>query len=237
MQVSNEFFSFAPVNGRQTAVVTVAGTVFDDRGNAGAVFDDRITIDAPSVEAVKAGPNLTYAYPVYLKPGLYQVRIGVRDEKTGHTGTAHGWIEIPNLSSGQLGLSSLLMGVRTPPTISNASAISQDGPPPVDLSINHTFSANGYLRFLVFVYNAALAPADAKPDIAIQVQMVRDGQPVVTTALKKVSTEGFTDIARVPYAAEISLKGLPAGQYILQVTVVDRVAKRSASQQTNFEIQ
>jgi hypothetical protein len=60
---------------------------------------------------------------------------------------------------------------------------------------------------------------------------------VVTTALRKVSTEGFTDIARVPYAAEISLKGLPAGQYILQVTVVDRVAKRSASQQTNFEIQ
>jgi VWFA-related protein len=237
MQVSNEFFSFAPVNGRQTAVVTVAGTVFDDRGNAGAVFDDRITIDAPSVEAVKAGPNLTYAYPVYLKPGLYQVRVGVRDEKTGHTGTAHGWIEIPNLSSGQLGLSSLLMGVRTPPTISNASAISQDGPPPVDLSINHTFSANGYLRFLVFVYNAALAPADAKPDIVIQVQMIRDGQPVVTTAQRRVSTEGFTDIARVPYAAEIPLSGLPAGQYVLQVTVVDRVAKKSVAQQAHFEIE
>lgn len=235
MQVPNEFFSFAPANGRQTAVVTVAGTVFDDRGNAGAVFNNRITIDAPSVEAAKQGPDLTYGYPIYLKPGLYQVRVGVRDEKTGRTGTAHAWIEIPN--SGQLALSSLLMGVRTQPTISNASAISQDGPTPVDLSVNHNFSANGYLRFLVFVYNAALAPADSKPDVVIQVQMVRDGQPVATTALRKISTLDVTDLTRIPYAAEISLSGLPAGQYVLQVTAVDRVAKRSASQQTHFEIQ
>lgn len=235
MQIPNEFFSFAPANGRETAVVTVAGTVFDDRGNAGAVFNNRITIDAPTVEAARQGRDLTYGYPVYVGPGLYQVRVGVRDEKTGRTGTAHGWIEVPKAD--QLALSSLLMGVRELPTISNASAISQDGPPPVELSINHNFSANGYLRFLVFVYNAALAPADSKPDVAVQVQLVRDGEPVVTTAQRKVSTEDFTDLARIPYAAEISLGGLRAGQYILQVTVVDRIAKRSASQQTHFEIQ
>jgi VWFA-related protein len=235
MQVPNEFFSFAPANGRETAVVTVAGTVFNDRGNAGAVFNDRITIDAPTVDAARQGRDLMYGYPVYVTPGLYQVRVGVRDEKSGRTGTAHGWIEVPK--AGQLALSSVLMGVREQPTISNASAISRDGPTPVEMSINHNFSANGYMRFLVFVYNAALAPADSKPDVAVQVQMVRDGQPVVTTAQRKVSIEDFTDLARVPYAAEISLSGLPAGQYVLQVTVVDRVAKRSASQQTHFEIQ
>jgi len=235
MQAPNEFFSFAPANGRETAVVTVAGTVFDDRGNPGAAFNNRITIDAPSVEAARGARDLTYGYPVYLGPGLYHVRVGVRDEKTGRTGTAHGWIEIPN--PGQLALSSLLLGARTQPTISDASAISQDGPAPVELSISRSFSVNQYLRFLVFVYNAALAPADSKPDLAVQVQVVRDGQPVVTTALKKVSIEDIPDLNRIPYAAEISLGGLPAGQYILQVTVVDRVAKRSASQQTRFEIQ
>jgi VWFA-related protein len=235
MQAPNEFFSFVPVNGRQTAVVTVAGTVFDDRGNAGAAFNNSITIDAPSVEAAKAGRDLTYGYPVYLGAGLYQVRVGVRDEKTGRTGTAHAWIEIPN--SSQLTLSSLLLGARTQPTISDASAISQVGPAPVELNVSHNFSVNQYLRFLVFVYNAALAPADSKPDLAVQVQMVRDGQPVVTAALKKVSIEDIPDLNRIPYAAEISLGGLPTGQYLLQVTVVDRVAKRSASEHTRFEIQ
>jgi VWFA-related protein len=237
MQVPNEFFSFSPANGRQTALAIVAGTVFDDRGNAGAFFDNRITIDAPSVEAAREGRDLTYGYPVYIKPGLYQVRVGVRDDKSGHTGTAHAWIEIPDLSSGQLALSSVLLGVRAQPTINNASATARDNSSPVEFSITHSFSASGYLRFMAFVYNAALAPADSKPDVAIQVQVVRDGQPVVTAALQKVSTEGVTDLARIPYAAEISLSGLPAGQYLLQVTVVDRIAKRSASQNTRFAIQ
>ena len=237
MQVPNEFFSFSPVNGRQTAVVAIAGVVFDDRGNAGAAFDNRITIDSPSLEAAKEGSDLTYGYPIYLKPGLYQVRVGVRDEKTGRTGTAQSWIEIPD--SSQLALSSLLLGARMQPKVGDLSAISKDGPASVEVNITHDFSVNQYLRFLVFVYNAAPAPAPAnsKPDVAIQVQIVRDGQPVVTTALRKVSTEGIADLARIPYAAEISLSGLPAGLYLLQVTVVDRVAKRSASQQTHLEIQ
>ncbi|HEV7798714.1 MAG TPA: VWA domain-containing protein, partial [Pyrinomonadaceae bacterium] len=135
LQVPNEFFSFDPVNGKQIAVVTVAGTVFDDKGNPGAGFSNRITIDAASVAAVKEGRDLTYGYPVYVGPGLYQVRVGVRDEITGRSGTAYSWIEIPNLSSGQLALSSLLMGLRTPPAIGNASATTEDLPGPVDMSI------------------------------------------------------------------------------------------------------
>lgn len=237
MQVPNEFFSFRPADAKQTAVVTIAGTVFDDRGNSGAGFNNRITIDAPSVEAAREGRGLTYGYPVYLGPGLYQVRVGVRDENTGRAGTAHAWVVIPNLSSGQLAMSSLLLGARTLPAISNASVTAEKPPDPVEMSINHNFSSNGYLRFLVFVYNAAPATTDSKPDLAIQVQVVRDGQPVVTTALKRVSLADISDLSRIPYAAEISLGGLPAGQYLLRLTVVDRVAKRSASQQTRFEIE
>ena len=237
LQAPIEFFNFEPVDGKQRAVATVAGTVFDDRGNAGAVFNNRITIDAPSVEAAKEGPALTYGYPVHLGPGLYQVRVGVRDEKSGHIGTAHGWIEIPNIASGQFALSSVLIGLRTPAVTGNVAASTADIPDPVEFSVSHNFAPNGYLRFLVFIYNAALAPADSKPDVAIQVQVVRDEQPVVTTALRKVSTESIPDLTRLPYAAEVGLGGLPAGRYLLQITVVDRVAKKSASQQTRFDIE
>jgi hypothetical protein len=237
VEVPNEFLSFAPENGKQTATVTVAGTFLNDKGKVGAGFNNRITLDAPSIEAAKEGRNLTYGYPIYIGPGLYQVRAGVRDERSGRSGTAHGWIEIPNLASGQLALSSLLLGMRAQPPISNASASTDIPLNPVDMSITHYFSANGYLRFLVFVYNAALAATDSKPDVAIQVQVVRDGLPVVTTALKKVSVAEVSDLTRIPYAAEVSLNALPSGRYFLQVTVVDRVSKKSAIQQTRFEIQ
>src|SRR4029453_19053235 len=146
--------------------------------------------------------------------GLYHVRVGVRDEKSGHIGTAHGWIEIPNLASGQLALSSLLLGARPASETTNASTVAEV---PVEMSVAHNFSPSGYLRFLVTVYNAALSPSDSKPDVAIQVQLVRDGQPVVTSALKKLSVQDLPDVKRIPYAAEVSLDRLPAGRYVLQV--------------------
>lgn len=237
MEVSNEVLSFVPANDKHTAIVTLSGVVFDDKGNAGAAFNDRVTIEAPSIEAIKHGRHLTYGYPVHLKPGLYQVRVGVRDETNGRFGTAHSWIEIPDLSSGHLALSSLMLGARSAVNqTTNASALAENVPNTVELSIDHNFSPENYLRFLVVVYNAALAPAESKPDVAVQVQIVRDEQPVTTTPLKKISVDGLPDLTRIPYAAEVSLRGLPAGRYLLQVTIVDRVAKTSASEQCRFEI-
>jgi hypothetical protein len=104
------------------------------------------------------------------------------------------------------------------------------------LSIDGQHERNSVLRFIFFVYNAARAPSDSNPDVATQVQILRDNQPVITTALKKITTAGV-DLDRLPYAADLSLNDLPAGQYVLQVTAVDRVSKTSASQQNRFSIQ
>ncbi len=236
LQAPNEFFSFVPLNGKLSASVTVAGTVFDSKGNPGAAFSNKLTIDMASDGVQKPGGDLTYGFPIYIGPGLYQVRVGVRDDRSGRSGTAHGWIEIPNLNAGELALSSLMMGVRNAPVINNASA-TPDELGPVDFSVSHHFSPNGFLRFLVMIYNASPAPADAKPDVAIQVQVLRDAQPVLTTALRKVSVQDIPDTTRIPYAAEVALNGLPAGRYILHAIVVDRVTRKSAAQQTRFEIE
>jgi len=59
---------------------------------------------------------------------------------------------------------------------------------------------------------------------------------VITTALRKINTEGVTDLARLPYAAEIPLSELLPGRYLLQVTLIDRVSKQSTSRQTHFDV-
>lgn len=108
----------------------------------------------------------------------------------------------------------------------------------LEVNVGHRFSRDGNLRFAIFVYNATATPApESKPDLALQLLMVRDEQPVVTTPLKKISTDGVTDLARIPYAGEVPLAGLPAGRYLLKVTVIDRISKQSASQETRFEIE
>jgi VWFA-related protein len=236
LQVPKEFVSFATVNDKQVAVLAVAGTVFSDRGVGGASFSERVSLEATSSAESPKGQDPIYGQTISLGPGIYQVRVAVRDEKTGRVGGAHGWIEIPNIPAGLLALSSLQLARRKASSIDTPHG-SEKAPSQVSLSIAHNFSTDEYLQFLLVVYNAALAPADSKPDIALQLQVLRDGQPVITIPLKKVAVDKATDPVAVPYAAEMPLQGLPTGRYLLRVTVVDRVAQRSASQQTHFAIQ
>ncbi len=237
VEVPSSFLTFEKVGEKQAAAVEVAGVFYNDRGQSGGSFNTRIAVEAKSNGAAETG-SVRYSYPLYLAPGLYHVRVGARDPKSGRIGSAHGWIEIPNLQASQLGLSSVLIGVRPPESGSSSSETSQTLTSSLELSVSHRFQRDSNLRFVIFIYNSALAPAtDSKPDIAFQIQMIRDGQPVVTTPLKKISTDNLSDISKIPYAAEIPLSGLPAGRYLMQFTLIDRISKQSVSRQTRFEIE
>jgi len=237
MQMETESLVFSPDGDKQKAVVDIGGALYDDQGRRGASFTDKLTITAATVDqARRPRQNVVYTYQVYLAPGIYQMRIGARDGSSGKMGTAHQWIEIPNLASHKLVMSSLIAGERTAQARTSTTA-AQNAPDRAPLRVDHRFHRNSFLRFLVYVYNATRAPADAQPDVAIQIQILRDQQPVVTTPLKKISTEGVAQLDQLPYAADISLEGLTAGQYVLQVTTIDRVAKSSAQQAMRFEIE
>lgn len=238
IQIPAEFLSFDS-DSKEWAQVDLAGAVFDDRGQPGGRFGERVTLSAATVEAKSSGRQLTYSHTVFLGPGLYQGRVAVRDVRTGHLGSANAWIEIPNLSDHKLSLSSLLLGERPGAGFAGPATLTLPGSAPgsVLLSIDRRFKRDSFLRYLVFVYNSARANTDSAPDLVVQMQVLRDGQPVATTALKKVSTDGVQDLQRLPYAAELPLDGFPAGHYLLLFTAIDRIAKSSASQQVRFEIQ
>jgi hypothetical protein len=44
-------------------------------------------------------------------------------------------------------------------------------------------------------------------------------------------------VKKLPYAADLSLKELPPGRYLLKVTTMDRNSKSVASESTRFEIE
>lgn len=229
--IPGEFLMFGPQpDGKVQAVVDVSGIFYDDKGVSKGSFIERIVV----TEGAKPQRDITFTYPQKLEPGLHQVRTAVRDNKSGRIGSAHAWIEIPDLTKKQLTMSSLLLGERRQSTVTNVSSSGALGP--VALSASHRFQRDSTLRFLLFVYNAALSPTDQKPDAAVQVQVVRDDQPVVTTALRKISAEGVTDLTRLPYAAEIPLNNLQPGRYMLQVSIIDRVSKQSTTRQTHFDV-
>jgi VWFA-related protein len=235
VQIPGEFMLFGPRDGKIQAVLDVTGVFFDDKGQVKADFYERLVTTAPTVDEAKSyRGDITYTYPTNVPPGLYQVRVAVRDYKSGRSGSAHSWIEVPDLSKKQLSMSSLLLGERTQAMMTNVSSGGEVGP--VLLSPGHRFRHDSTMRFVVFTYNSTPSQADRQVDVAVQVQVIRDDQPVLTTALRKINTEGVSDLARIPYAAEIPLTDLQPGRYVLQVSLIDRISKQSTSRQTHFDV-
>jgi VWFA-related protein len=235
MAVAPEALELELKDGKHTGAVDIAGVILNEEGKSGANFKEQIQLNViPSdLPRILSSP-LFYNYEVRIKPGLYQVRVAARDAKTGRTGSATQWVEIPDLATQKLTMSSLLVGSSNNTAREQAATEAS----PVNISVDRHFSRNSRLRFLTYIYNAQRgASTGGEPDVALQVQVFRDDQPVITTALSKVKTEGLPDITRLPYAAEVLLDKMPAGQYILKVTAIDRLAKASTSQQVDFSIE
>lgn len=218
----------------QNSIADVLAVVLNDQGKVINGFKQELTITPPAADASRQRHFIVYSHRLPIAPGLYQIRVSARDRLSGRTGNAAEWIEIPDPNKGQLSLSSLFIGERAAGDAAT-NATGQQQQEVVVLNPNRRFARNSRLRFNLQIYNAARGAG--QPDVAVQIQVFRGEQPVVTTALRKVSTQGVTDSSQLPYAAEVLLDKMPVGQYVLRVTAIDRIAKASTSQQINFAIE
>jgi VWFA-related protein len=233
MQVASGVLTFGD-DGRQPASVDIAGVVLNDKGKVEASFKNRLGVKPLSAASTQPDTsNVIYNHRAQLKPGIYQVRVAARDEKSGRVGSARQWVEIPDLSTRRLTLSSLLLGGQVVEKSQGAAAQSE---PQVQFSVDHHFSHSSHLNFWVFIYNAARSSAGT-PDLTTQVQLLREGREVVNSPQRKLQLEGTTDLVRIPYGGDVALKSLGAGRYELRLNITDNIAKTTASQSIWFVVE
>jgi VWFA-related protein len=211
----------------QTAVqkneIDVLGVALDDRGSIYS-FKQKLSINPEDV--VKAGEkSVLWNQELFLRPGLYQVRVAVRDRQTGRAGSAMQWLEIPPVTPDKLSMSSIFIGERKSQELTAADKVRVD--------VTRSFNRGSRLRYQTFVYEAT-GGVDA--DVMVQVQILRDGQAVLTMPASKLSTSTATDFARISFSGEVGLEQLPAGRYVLQISATDQKTKSTASRQTDFTV-
>ena len=235
IQLANEALSYEGEAGKQVAAVDLVGVVVDDRGKPANTFQTRLTINSLGANSKAQSEAATiYNYRVPLKPGLYQVRIASRDSKSGQVGSAQQWIEIPDLTLHRLSLSSLLLGLQNVERAGSSSGA--EGSPQVQFSTDHHFARNSRLRFITFIYNAALSQGGKPlPNLWLQARILRAGQIVKSTPVQSVAIDS-QDLMRIPFGGEIGLDSIPPGQYILEITVDDQIAHAKISQQTRLTV-
>ena len=228
IQASAQALSYG-AEGKEPAQLRIAGVVLNDQGKPAASFKTDLKVNPVSSSGRDQNlPAIIYNHPAPLKPGIYQVRVAARDARSGVVGSASQWIVVPDLSMRQLSLSSLILGLEI---VSGKG--SENGQ--MQWSVDKRFAKGSHLRFMTFIYNAARAAAGT--DLAAKVQVYKDGQEVISSPFKKVSSVSDVDPSRVPFTEDINLAGLQSGQYVLQVTVEDRAARKTVSQQTAFYVE
>ena len=214
-------------DGQQPASLRLAGVVLNDKGKIAASFKNQLNVKPLSGQTDSG--SILYNEHNPLPPGIYQVRVAARDEKSGRVGSAMEWVVIPDLTTKQLTLSSLLLGGQVLEKTSNNEGAAQ-----VQLSVDHRFARASHLGYWVFVYNAK-RDAAGNPSLTVKSEIKRDGK-LVAAAPPRTIKNGSPDPDRIAFGDDLSLKELSAGKHELLVTIVDLVAGTSIVQSIAFEV-
>lgn len=96
IRINRDYLAFDVNEGKQSADLDIGGIFYNDKGKPLNSFVGRIRIFPLPQNSDPKKP--VYAFNAWLPPGLYQIRVGVRDLKSGRAGSAMQWVQIPKTS-------------------------------------------------------------------------------------------------------------------------------------------
>jgi len=172
--------------------------------------------------------GLVYSTPVPMKKaGPHHVRVVIRDANTQKLGSAMQYVDVPDLKSGRLALSGLVM-TAVPSKAGENSREDIDGTPAVRI-----FKSGSGIAYAYEILNASA-------QLETQMRLYRDGQPVYAVPASRLNMDGQQNANRFAVGGRMELTRMPPGHYVLQIVVSDSLRKdknRIAAQSMDFEVQ
>ena len=220
--------------GNRKASFEVAAFTFGDNGS---VVDSSIRsyvvrmTDREYQHTLKTGIFYRVNLPVK-KPGAYQLRTAVRDTASLKVGSAHEFIEVPDLKKGKLALSGLI--IRGSESSSGLQSSDRDTSTEEgrtqEADTQASPAVRRFLRGMIMeygyaIYGAKVDKATGGPQLVTQTRLFRDGKLIFDGKARPYHQTQKGSI-QLPAGGSIRLgSDLPPGEYVMQVIVSDRLAK------------
>jgi len=228
--------------GMKKLVLNVVVVALNEKGEVATEFNRAYPIRIPDrgVDAVVRS-GLDYSTDInFDKPGIYSLRLAVRDEGSGSLGSAGDYIEIPKYSSKRFFIGSVVTTPIRPnetPRLPKPRALESGFAPVFDLSLPsiRKYKPGTALGYAFDVYNPALEAG--KPRLASRVAVYRDGELVTSIPEMQFDADISKGTSRIEDYGFLRLdEGTPPGLYVLQITVIDKVSNKAASSWIDFEV-
>ncbi|MGH9840619.1 MAG: VWA domain-containing protein [Blastocatellia bacterium] len=231
IHVDGRTLSFTEANGRHQFETEVVTMIFNSDGKRVDVKSETITGNLSLERKELAVQNgIQYGRRVALKPGLYQVRAGVREPAGERMGTAAVWVETADLTKKRLAMSSLILSneVKEQPVGGNEAA-----PLTSRLAQGIRYYRDGQpLVYFFRLYHAT------EPDAVMQIEILKDEKPFVSTPWQAVATRLVGQDAKgMLIGGQLALGKTQPGIYELRVSVKSDKMKRPIQRSIPFGIE
>lgn len=198
---------------KQQTNFDVAGFVFDQLGKLRGGFNETVTAAFTADEYNKAlEGGIPYVANTALPPGIYQIRIAVRDSTSEAIGTISRYLEVPDLSKGRLAMSSLMLGSVPAGDTKAASGLSE----------SRRFHKNSDLRYAAIIYNAR--EKAGAPEITTSLLISHNGQVMYKEPEQPL--RATTNGNLLTKVGQLGLAHVPPGRYTATVVVTDNLADK-----------
>jgi VWFA-related protein len=226
---------FVRSSDRDKATLDVIGMVLDSEHHPLNRIRDTVKL-AVSTSAEVQKKNVQYDTGMSLLSGKYHLKFVIRENQTGRMGSFETDIDVPDLKTQPLKMSSVVLANRTQPVKkdSNLNPLVRDGNEIIP-NITHVFSATQHLLLYYEVYDPARAVSDAARGAAENKAGIRLLSNVAFFQGKAKTYESslveLTDLnVRARKAAvfqlDVPLASLQPGFYTCQVSVIDDAGGR-----------
>lgn len=242
VQAKDLQFSSEP-DGNRKAVFDIFAVSYDETGAvADKVFRNYSLFLKGDEYAriLRDGFVYSFVFPI-TRAGAYQFRVALRDQTSQKIGSVSQFIEVPELKNGELTLSGIILENLPLQAAQNGragEATGNGGSAQIDTSARR-FKRGTILRYGFEIYNAK-TDAAGKRQLSAQAKIFRDGKVIFEGKPFPIERSAAADAQSENSSGAVTLgTNMTAGDYALQITVTDNLAKgksKTAVQWSQFEI-
>ena len=232
------------VDGKRKATFDVMAAAFGENGTPIDFINKNYTLTVSKdiyQKILAEGFVYNFMFPIK-KPGSFQMRVAIRDSASTKIGSASQFVEAPDIKKKKLTLSGIVLENFT------LDQWKQTNDPKADANLRLTnplsdtslrrFKKGTVLRYASEIYNAKLERNS--PKLETRIRVFRNGKLFFDRKAAPFEPTGPATPGKFTFVAAMSLgTEIPVGDYVLQVVVVDTLAKKKnqlATQWVQFEV-
>ena len=222
---------------RRQLKIQVLSVSFNDKGKIEDQFSKshKITVDKRKYdEIVRDGLIYFFIFPIK-RNGGYEMRVALRDQYSGKTGTASKFLKIPKLKEKRLTLSGIILEnltrdqwIKVQQTGSNPTETT----PLMDNAFRH-FKRDSVMKYGYEIYNRKTNDSGVS-NLSIRTRLYYEGKLIHEGKDAPVPASGQNSSILNASGALNLHTGLQVGDYVLQLIVTDKLAKRKRQTATQF---